>query len=387
MKRIKALRGVVLGILFALTVYILFPCVTFAAEFPIGAFFAMTGPGAHIGKAMSQGALTGVDQVNESGGVEGYKFKLLITDFKNTDVNLAVSGVRKMISIDKIPAVLASFSPPTLACQPICEKSHVVMLNGGAYSPKLLDKPYLHTIRLAQHQMVPPMLDFLWKKGVRKLAVVYVSDPSGILPVKDYIRPLWAKMGGTIVADEPHQTGITDFSPIVARVKAGKPDAIISYTVSDSMAHLVKQVRQMGMDCPIVLSDWMESYQAITGNTSENVYNCSEFFDVRSSDPVTQHFVKGYEGKWKESPDFFAANYYDAVYHIYPELIRRVVSKGGNPLNGAELEQAIWTNPAFKSVYGGEMRLLKDGSVTKTMAMLKVVNGKLTIAEKISIDK
>jgi len=365
----------------------LLSCTAFAAEFPIGAFLPMTGPGAHIGQAMSRGALTGVDQVNESGGVEGYKIKLIITDFKNVDVNLAVSGVRKMISIDKIAAVLASFSPTTLACQPICEKAHVVMFNGGAYSPKLVNKPYLHTIRLAQHQMVPPMLDFLWKKNVRKLAAIYVSDPSGIIPVKDYISPLWTKMGGTVVADEPHQSGITEFSPYLARIKAGDPDAIISYTTSESMAYLVKQAREMGMTCPIVLSDWMPDYQAITGKTSENVYNCSEFFDATSSDAITQHFVKGFEAKWKESTDFFSANYYDAVHQILPELIRRVVSKKGNPLNGGELEQAIWENPSFKTVYGGQMRLLKDGSVSKPMVIQKIVNGKLTVAEKMAVDK
>ena len=75
--------------------------------FPVGAFLAMTGSGAHIGRVMSQGAITAVDQLNAGGGVEGYNFKLIITDFKNVDVNLAVTGVRKMISIDKIPAVLA----------------------------------------------------------------------------------------------------------------------------------------------------------------------------------------------------------------------------------------------------------------------------------------
>jgi branched-chain amino acid transport system substrate-binding protein len=365
----------------------LFSCAAFAAEFPIGAFLPMTGPGAYIGQAMSRGALTAVDQVNESGGVAGYKFKLIITDFKNVDVNLAVSGVRKMISIDKIPAVLAAYSPTTLACQPICEKANVVMLNGGAYSPKLVNKPYLHTIRLAQHQMVPPMLEFLWKRGVRKLAAIYVSDPSGIIPVKDYIGPMWSKMGGTIVADEPHQSGITEFSAYLARIKAGNPDVIVSYTTGESMAYLVKQAREMGMTCPIVLSDWMPDYQTITGKTSENVYNCSEFFDATSPDPITQRFVKGFEAKWKEQTEFFSANYYDAVYHILAELIKRVVSKGGNPLNGAELEQAIWTNPAFKTVYGGQMRLMKDGSVSKPMVILKIVNGKLTVAEKMAVDK
>ena len=359
-----------------------------AKDLNVGAFFAMTGSNAFIGQAMSRGAMTAVDQVNEEGGAAGYQFKLVITDFKNIDVNLAVTGVRKMISIDKIPAVLASFSPTTLACQPVCERANVLMINGGAYSPKLVNKPYLHTIRLAQNQMVPPMLQYLWKKlGVRKLAVVYNSDPSGIVPVKEYIHPLWTKMGGTVVADEPHQSGIMEFSTYLARVKASAPDAIVSYTTGESMAYLVKQAREMGMTCPIFLSDWMAEYHTITGKTDENVYNCSEFFDPASPDLVVQKFVKGYTARWKEPPEFFAANYYDAVHNILAELVSRVAAKGGNPLNGAELEQAIWTNPVFKTVYGGQMRLLKDGSVFKTMVILKLVDGKLTVAEKISEEK
>jgi len=359
-----------------------------AKDLNVGAFFAMTGSNAFIGQAMSRGAMTAVDQVNEAGGAGGCKFKLIITDFKNIDVNLAVSGVRKMISLDKIPAVLASFSPTTLACQPVCERATVLMINGGAYSPKLVNKPYLHTIRLAQQQMVPPMLQYLWKKlNIRKLAVVYNSDPSGIVPVEQYIHPLWTKMGGTVVADEPHQSGITEFSTYLARIKAGTPDAIVSYTTGESMAYLVKQAREMGMNCPIFLSDWMAEYHTISGKTDENVYNCSEFFDPTNPDPVVQKFVKGYAARWKEPTEFFAANYYDAVHNILAELVRRVTAKGGNPLNGAELEKEIWTNPVFKTVYGGEMRLLKDGSVSKTMVILKLVDGKLTVAEKISEEK
>ena len=52
----------------------------------------MTGPQAYYGRVMSHGALIGIDQINEAGGVEGYPFKLIITDYKNIDVNLAVTA-------------------------------------------------------------------------------------------------------------------------------------------------------------------------------------------------------------------------------------------------------------------------------------------------------
>ena len=100
----------------------LIPCAGFSKTFPIGAFFPMTGSGAHIGRAMSQGALTAIEQLNKEGGVQGYTFDFIITDFKNVDVNLAVTGVRKMISVDKIPAVLAATALPPWALNPFVKK-------------------------------------------------------------------------------------------------------------------------------------------------------------------------------------------------------------------------------------------------------------------------
>jgi len=375
--------------LFFITVLIL-SCM-FTAEgftektFPIGAYWPMTGPQAYYGRVMSRGALTAIDKINEAGGVEGYKFKLFITDFKNVDVNLTVTGVRKMISIDKIPVVLASFSAPTLGVQPICARAKVVMINGGAYSPKLVNKPYLHTIRMAQHQMVPAGLKFLWGMGVRRLGVLFISDPAGEVPVRDFIKPMWKKMGGEIVAVEPHQPGLTDYSAYLARIKAGKPDAIYDISTGQDQAYIVKGAREMGMSIPMIVQDWNpKDFNPITGDTSKNVYVVSDFFDKESSDPITAKFVKAYQAKWKEKADFFAANYYDAVYHIVPALIKRVVSKGGNPLDGAKLEEAIWQDPNFKTVYGGTMKLNKDGSVVKPLVVFKVEGGELKVHKKIS---
>lgn len=353
--------------------------------FPIGAYWPMTGPQAYYGRVMSRGALTAIDQINAAGGVEGYTFKLVITDFKNVDVNLAVTGVRKMISIDKIPFVLASFSATTLGVQPICAKAKVVMINGGAYSPKLVNKPYLHTIRMAQHQMVPAGLKFLWDMGVRRLGVLFISDPAGEVPVREFVKPMWKKMGGEIVAVEPHQPGLTDYSAYLARIKAGKPDAIYSISTGQDQAYIVKGAREMGMAIPMIVQDWnTKDFNPIAGESSKNVYVVSDFFDKESSDPITATFVNAYQKKWKETADFFAANYYDAVFHIAPALIKRVVNKGGNPLDGAKLEEAISQDPNFKTVYGGTMKLNKDGSVVKPLVVFKVEGGELKVHKKIA---
>jgi branched-chain amino acid transport system substrate-binding protein len=355
-----------------------------AETFPIGAFWPMTGPQAYYGRVMSRGALTAMEQINGTGGVEKHKLDLIITDYKNVDVNLAVAGVRKMISVDKIPAVLASFSAPTLGVQPICARSHVMMINGGASSPKLVDKPYLHNTRIPTHLTVQPMLDYFWKTGVRRLGAIYLSDPYGEVPAKDYLQPLWTKMGGTVIAMEPHQPGLTDFSAYLARIKAGNPDAIYDISTGQDTAYIVKGAREMGLSIPIAVADWGADAQALAGNNSENVFVCVDFFDRESKNPESQLFVKDFETKWKEPTDFFSANFYDAVHNVIPELIRRVLKKGGNPMDGKELEDAMWTNPAFDTVYGGKMTFLKDGTVKKAMVIFKVINGKLIIIERVA---
>jgi len=139
----------------------------------------------------------------------------------------------------------------------------------------------------------------------------------------------------------------------------------------------------MGITVPMTVPDWNDDFYSVAGKTSENVYIPGDYFDLNSSDKDVQRFVKDYETKWKESPDIFAANYYEAVYYIIPELIKRVVKNKGNPLNGEELEKAIWSNPSFKTVYGETLTFNRDGSSNKPMAIFKVIDGKKVVQKQV----
>jgi ABC-type branched-subunit amino acid transport system substrate-binding protein len=354
-----------------------------AKTFNIGALFPMTGPQAYYGRVMSRGAQMGCNHINADGGVEGYKLKLIISDFKNVDVMLALSAMQKMILIDKAGCVLTSFSAINLGVQPVCAEKHVLMINGGAYSPKLAEKPYLYSTKVSQNQMAPPMLRHFWDMGIRRIGIIHIADPAGEVPVETLVKPLWTQMGGTIVATEAHQPGLTDYSSYLSRIKEGKPDALYDISTGQDQAFIVKGAREIGLNIPMTVPDWNDDFQAIAGKTSENVYVPGDHFNLESSDASARRFIDGYKAKWKESPDIFAANYYDAVYNMLPELIKRVVRKGANPADGAELEKAIWENPAFKTVYGGEIKINRDGSSNKPIAVFKIVEGKKTVIKQV----
>lgn len=379
--RMKPLR-IFLVCLILVSVGFLFPYEGKAQKLlTIGALLPMTGPQAYYGNKMYNGSIMAVEKINAAGGVAGYKLKLEVVDYKNVDVNLAITGTRKMIAIDKIPALLTSFTTVILGAHPVGVKANVVMFNGGADSPKLMNLPYLHTTRLLQSQLIPPMVNLFWKMGIRRLATIYTSGPGAELPIQQVLMPEWIKMGGTIVATEPHEYGAIDYSAHLARIKAAKPDAIYDLSTGQDTAYIIKGAREIGLTCPVHVRDWDASYQAIAGKTSENVYVCMEYFDRQSENPSTREFVKAYEARHKEPPDFFSANYYDAVC-IIAEMINRVVAKGGDPLDGAQLESSLSENPKFDSVFGGKLELLKDGTARKAVAIFRIIDGKLTLAEK-----
>jgi branched-chain amino acid transport system substrate-binding protein len=226
------------------------------------------------------------------------------------------------------------------------------------------------------------MAKYFWKMGIRKLAVIYVSDPAGADAVEGLLIPMWTKMGGEIVAVEPHEAGLTEYGPHLSRIKAKNPDAIYNISTGTEMAYIVKGARELGLTCPIHVVDWNHDYQAIAGKTSENVYCCNDLFDPTNPNPLTQRFVKDFEKRWSEPTDFYSANQYDGV-HIHAELIKRVVAKGGNPLDGAQLESAIWDNPRFDTVYGGKLEFLKNGTVKKAVVISKIEGGKSNVLERV----
>ncbi|HHE40600.1 MAG TPA: ABC transporter substrate-binding protein, partial [Candidatus Cloacimonetes bacterium] len=137
--------------LIGLTVFALFSSMSFAADskdFKFGAILAMTGSGSWYGMTMERGINIAVDEINSAGGVGGYNFVCSVEDHKSGLTTPAQNAFRKFTSIDKISAILSSFSAPTLSIMAMARQKKIIVFNGGASSPKLINIPYLHNTRM-----------------------------------------------------------------------------------------------------------------------------------------------------------------------------------------------------------------------------------------------
>ncbi len=75
-------------------------------EILVGSIQDLSGPIAAFGKAVRQGMLLRVDEINEQGGVHGRKLKLIVED-DGYDPKKAVLAAQKLVNQDKVFIVVA----------------------------------------------------------------------------------------------------------------------------------------------------------------------------------------------------------------------------------------------------------------------------------------
>ena len=114
-------------------------------------------------------------------------------------------------------------------------------------------------------------------------------------------KPAIAKAGGKVLGEEYAPLGHTEFSSIINKIKAAKPDCIYSTVVGGSNVAFYKQLRAAGLDgTKQVLLSTVVSENEIEGIGKDNAagyYACMGYFQSIKS-PANEKFVKAFKAKY-----------------------------------------------------------------------------------------
>ena len=114
-------------------------------------------------------------------------------------------------------------------------------------------------------------------------------------------KPTIARVGGKTVGEEYAPLGHTEFSSIINKIKAAKPDCIYSTVVGGSNVAFFKQLKAAGLsgDKQVLLST-VVSENEIEGIGKENAvgyYACMGYFQSQKN-PANIKFVKDFKAKY-----------------------------------------------------------------------------------------
>jgi len=351
--------------------------------YKIGAILAMSGPASFYGTVMSAGIQQAVDEINAKGGVNGIKLEAVIEDHKSGNAQEAVSAMNRLMTIHKVRLVMTSFSAPTQAIAPIADQHHILLLNGGGVSNSLVgvSKYIFHNRSLAADLGVAAAAH-LKSVGAKKLAVLHWKNDAGDSVVRA-VEPYWEKDGRKVVAREAVPQGVTNMDTQIAKLRASNPDAIGLWLFTPEPGLAIKRIREFGMKQPVIGIEFTQNDAQIAGAHAEGYMYINDYF--APTDAWSKQFAAEYEKRNGKAPDFYAANYYEGVYMI-AELLKRGREKGGDYMDAEVLKKALYENPKFDSVYGGQMTIQENGVAKKRVGLFKVVNGKSEFQQMVEAD-
>ena len=247
----------------------------------LGAIMTLTGPNASIGKEGLSGVEYAVKQVNAAGGVRiganTYTVQIINIDDESKQER-AVGAAERLINSEKVPVI---FTPPasttTLAILPTLEKNKVVAMSFVASSPAVISPDLSYSFRstLSAIDNVGPSVDFLVKdKGLKRFAYLGRNDDWGRAAGKAVVARV-KSLGGEMVVEEYFETGSTDFSGLLTKVRGSTADAVLGAAFIEDGVAMIKQYRELRMK-PVFLSPstiWSSpTFLKAAGKNAEGVY-------------------------------------------------------------------------------------------------------------------
>jgi branched-chain amino acid transport system substrate-binding protein len=189
-----------------------------------------------------------VDEINEQGGINGRKLKLIVED-SGYDPKKAVLAAQKLVNQDKIFIMAGHIgTAQNNAALPVQAEKNVVNFLPVTAAREMYEPfhklkysfavPYFDQMKL----MVPKLVK---EKNAKKVCTIYQDDEFGLEVVRGAEEGLKA-VNMTMAEKTTYKRGATDFSSQVARMKSAGCDFVVLGTIIRETIGTIGESRKTG---------------------------------------------------------------------------------------------------------------------------------------------
>lgn len=340
----------------------------------------LSGPVPTFGVMTRDGALLAIDEWNAKGGVLGKKITPVVEDSQCTP-DPAVNAANKVIDQDKVHYIIGEVcSKASIPVSEIANSKKVIQVSPTSTNPDVTvgkdgkAKDYIFRACFIDPFQGTVGAKFAIDTLKAKTAFIMLDQANDYVKgLAEFFEKAFTAAGGKVVGKETYTSKDTDFSAILAKVAAAKPDVIYLPDYYNVVNLVTKQAKEKGIKAPFMGGDGWDSsdmdLKAADGGYFTNHYSPQ---DTR---PEVQNLVKAFGDKYKDDksqskvPDALAALAYDAT-----NLLLQGVKEAGAD-DTTKVKDAL-AKISFNAV-SGKITFDANHNPVKSATILAIKDGKV----------
>jgi len=289
-----------------------------------------------------------IDEIHESGGINGYKIVMEVLDTMGKP-DIALNATQKLLGANEVAAIIGPHhSSNVFAIDTVVKESDIPFIV-GATNPGIpdLENPNIFGARCNDSIVARAAAKFIASQpGVTKVAVLCVSEDYGQGGMQ--VATAYFDEIGMDYMVESHNYGDTDMSASIMKVKAGGCDAVFIWTLEDFLV-LIRQLYEYDFVVPTISNPHLTNPTLVESCEPEWVVGkyCTSDYVFDSPDPVTAEFVQKFKEQHGVIPDNGAPCYYSAAMVLF-EAMKRCA----DPNDREEIKTELMKTEDFKTPLG-----------------------------------
>jgi len=312
----------------------------------IGEINPRTGALALQGQSIHQGIVLAVEEQNARGGIGGRPVSLISRDDEGKPER-ALAAAEELTGRQRAVALIGGYVDSLVGpIGEVADRARVPYLATASLDERLTQRGNRYFFRIsslnAYVRVTTGIVQDVFK--AERVAILYSQTP-GASQLARRQKDLFERTGIRVVVFEPFSPGLSDFTPLLARVRDQRADVLLSDTFFADHLLLVRQMTQGGIRIKAFLGAFgMEFPNVIRdlGPASEGLYGTTSWqpgVTLGGRDADSRAFIDAYAKRFGSPPVPLSMHGYAAARALLAAL--EGLARRGMPISGESARDAL----------------------------------------------